>query len=299
MKKTVYIQTNSMSHVPALVSKYSYEKFNPDWDVKILYMDKDFKNFDKFDGNIFYRNIPEKLISKDILNGEKKREVLGECTWYKDNSIQNFFPMRFLIPEFVDYSGICLLVESDIFCLKKLDIEKYLDPTKKLSAVMQTDGPGKDFPASSVLLFDASKLKEWNLEYISNYMFESKKDFNNLMYLRDMYNNNEINIMPLKYNDFNNIDDNTILTHMINTITQPWKTGLEYRVDMLHNSTKSEDKNVIIKKFEKHTNPNIEKVFIDLAKEALVNGALTLDDINCDINKGYIRKDFKELIRIN
>ena len=298
MKNTIFIQTNLESKIPALVSLYSFKKYNPDWDVKILYMDKDFINFNIHDGKTFYRNVPSnKIEESERIIGEKKREILGKCVWYKD-SLQNFFPMRFLIPEYVKYEGICLLVESDMFCLKSFDnLLDYLKENKKLSAVMQTGGPGKDLPASSVLLFEASKLKEWSFKKLSKFMFKKKKDFNDLMYLRDMYQKNEVNILPLKYNDFNNIDKETIITHMINTVSQPWKTGLEYSDDKLHNSKKSNESKDK-KKFLKSQNPIIEKKFIELAKEALVKGFLTINDINHNINKGYIRKDLKELIRL-
>lgn len=297
-KPTIFVQTNTQSRVPALVSRYSYLKHNPDWNVEILYMDEHFKSFDKYDGRVFYRNVSQAVINdKERCLGEKKRDTLGECTWYKD-SIQNFFPMRFLIPEYVNYEGICLLVESDIFCLKKLDnILDYLEKNKKLAAAMQTKGPGKDLPASSVMLFDASKLKEWSLNSISHLMFESKQDFNDLMYLRTMYQNNEITIMPKIYNDFNNVEDDTVLSHMINTITQPWKTGLEYNDDKIHNSTRKNTEEKGKKFFLPPENPKVETCFFELATEALLKGYLTLDDINNDINNGHIRTDFVQKIR--
>lgn len=295
-KPTVFVQTNSQSRVPALVSRYSYIKHNPDWNAEILYMDQHFTNFNKYDGKVFYRNVPQEMVTdKEICLGEKKRETLGECTWYKD-SIQSFFPMRYLIPEYVNYKGICLLVESDIYCLKSLgNVLDYLKPDKKLAAVMQTKGPGRDLPASSVILFDASKLKEWSLDSIGEFMFESKKDFNDLMYLRSMYQDNHITIMPKTYNDFNNIEDDTILTHMINTVTQPWKTGMEYTDDKIHNSTRKETKEKLEKKyFLAPENPLIETRFFQLAKEAFENNYLTKEDIDIDIQKGYIRTDFFE-----
>jgi len=299
MKKTIYVQSNTQSRVPALVSKYSYLKHNPDWNVEILYMDEHFKNFNKYNGKVFYRNVSQAVANeKERCLGEKKRDVLGECTWYQD-SIQNFFPMRFLIPEYVNYEGICLLVESDIFCLKKLgNILDYLEENKKLAAVMQTKGPGKDLPASSVMLFDASQLKEWSFDSVVQFMFESKQDFNDLMYLRTMYQNKEINIMPKIYNDFNNIKNDTILTHMINTVTQPWKTGLEYMDDKIHNSTrKNQDQKTEKKYFLSPENPQIETCFFELATEAFFKGYLTMEEINSDIKNGHIRKDFLNKIR--
>jgi hypothetical protein len=36
---------------------------------------------------------------------------------------------------------------------------------------------------------------------------------------------------------------------------------------------------------------------LELAKEALINGTLTVQEIDADINKGFLRKDFKDTIR--
>lgn len=296
---TVFVITNTINHIAAVVGRYSFLKHNPELNVKILYMDKDFEKFNVFDSKKFYRNVSKDTISnKKLCLGEKKREILGECTWYKD-SIPSFFPMRFLIPEYVNYEGICFLSEPDIFCLNKLgNILNYLKPNKKLAAVMQTGGPGKDLPATSVMLFDASKLKEWSFDSITNFMFKSKNDFNELMYLKTMYKNNDVNIMPKEYNDFNNIDSNTILTHMTNSLTQPWKSGLTYTEDELHNSTRKKDeKSTDVKTFLQSENKNLEKVFFKLAAEAFEKGYLTKEDITLNIERKYIRKDFFNKIK--
>lgn len=74
---TVFVITNTINHIAAVVGRYSFLKHNPELNVKILYMDKDFEKFNVFDSKKFYRNVSKDTISnKKLCLGEKKEKFL-------------------------------------------------------------------------------------------------------------------------------------------------------------------------------------------------------------------------------
>ena len=73
---------------------------------------------------------------------------------------QSFFPVRFLIPELLNYKGKALIIDPDIFAVKPFNnIEKYLTDDKPIATCMNIN----NLPASSVMLLDTSKFKSWSV----------------------------------------------------------------------------------------------------------------------------------------
>lgn len=273
---SVIIHTNRFNLLTALISQYSFKKFHPYLNVNISIIEKDFPKFLENDGKVFLR---------------KSRNF--ECVWYKEYS-QSFFPIRFLIPEKVNYSGNILIIDPDIFLVKKLDIDILKDylTDKNICACMNING----LPASSVMLLNAAKFKHWNYEQLCNDMFVKKKDFDSYMYLKDEQKNMTISTLPSYYNDYDIITSDTILLHTTKTHTQPWKTGMIYKKHELHNMRKNEDSEELI--FEKHASQKVEDFFFKLAKEAYDNGFIDKQLIEQSIENKWIRKDFFNKINL-
>jgi len=274
-KFRVVIHTNKFNLIGALVGKYSFKKFHPYLDVDITIIENDFPKFLENDGKIFVR---------------KSRDY--ECVWHKEYT-QSFFPTRFLIPEKYNYSGNILVIDPDIFLVKKLnidDLKNYFND-KNMCACMNING----LPASSVMLLNASKFKHWNCDKLCDDMFRKKKDFDNYMYLLDEKNNNNISILPHYYNEYDTISDDTVLLHTTKTHTQPWKTGLTYKEYELHNMRKNPNSKELV--FKKHASQKVEDFFFKLAKETYDNGFIDKELINLSIKNKWIREDFYDKLK--
>ena len=267
-KLRIVIHTNKYNILSALVSKYSLKKYHPYLDVDIVTVEEHFPKFLENDSKTFIR---------------KSRDY--DCFWYKDYS-QSFFPIRFLIPELYNYSGHLLIIDPDVFLVKKMDnIEQYFNG-KKLCACMNIN----NLPASSVMLLNASKFKHWNYNKLCDDLFNDKKDFDDYMYLKDELKEDNISILPDYYNEYDKINDKTILLHTTKTHTQPWKTGLSYKEHELHNIPKSDESKDLI--FKQHESKEVEDFFFKLAKEAYNNNYINDDLIKDSIKNKYIREDF-------
>ncbi len=268
----IYIQSNNFNKIGALVSKYSFQKFNPEYPIDLINME-DYKKLMNSHMKIFYRS-------------------KNECYWRKDLH-QSFFPTRFFAPEKSNYEGWCLVVDPDIFAMKDISsIEQYINDETPICCYYD-----KSSYHTSMMLLNNTKLKNWNEEYVVNFMFHDKKNFDDLILLKNLstINNTDVKQIPRKYNQLNTYHDDTIMCHMSRTNKQPWKTGIKYCKCELHNSKKCKKCNVS-KVFGKFPDKKCETYFFQLAHEAYTAGYFTRPEIDEAIKNKWIRKDFYEIM---
>ena len=273
----IYIQSNKYQKLASIVSKYSFERFGHE--VEIM-------------------NVEENDFLKDKLNHEILRK--GKKTIYR-NDLQSFTLLRFLAPQLNNYKDKILVIDPDIFALKdpKKIIEDHSN-SSDLSCVFYNN-----IPRSEMMLVDAKRVK-WNFKNIVSNLFNFEIDYEDLMNFK--FNSDlTINKISECYNSHDKINDDTILLHTTNRITQPWKEGLE--INFFKNNLskfqifkehvkkiigKSYNEEFISKFFLKHPDKDVKNCIKNLFKEAKELNYFSQEDIEKEVaNLNISRKIFE------
>ena len=273
----IYIQSNKYQKLAAMVSKYSFERFGHE--VEIMSVEEN-----------------------DLLMDKHNKEILrkGKKTIYR-NDLQSFTLLRFLAPQLNNHKDKILIIDPDIFALK--DPKKIIEDHRNifdLSCVFYNNKP-----RSEMMLVDAARVK-WNFKNIISKLFNFEIDYEDLMNLKFDINLN-INKIDKCYNSHDKIQDDTILLHTTNRITQPWKEGLKINF-FKHNLSKfqifkehlkkiigiSHNKELISKTFLKHPNKDVENSVKSLFKEAKRLNYFSQKDLEKEIANFNISKKIFE-----
>ena len=270
MNLKVFIQSNIRVEVPALVAKYCFQELNPGIPVELI-TPEEFPELKAFDGRPFQRG------------GQK-------CFWRIDTA-QSFFPVRFLVPEKLGYSGIGLVFDPDIFAIKPINSLSNYFVDHAIGACMGWN----NLPTSCMMVLDASRLTDWSLDYIIRSMFIEHEDFDEWMYLQKFAGTASLATLPDQYNQIDKILENTIFLHTNKTETQPWKTGLKYCSCEIHNREKciSCQKKLT---FQRHASSKVERYFFQSAHDAIKNDVLPMATVETSIRNGWVRSDFLNML---
>lgn len=269
LKFDLMIHSNRKNKIPALVSYSSFKKHNPTLNITIE--------------NLEDRQLLMNYHEKTFFRGNNKLQL-------NVNSSQSFFFVRFICCEIAKRKNLkkwVLIIDPDIFCLKSVELLN--------NFILEAENKNKDIICynllSSFMLINTAKI-DWSEENIVNNIFTLKEDADNYMLLKK-YKNSVLNI-PEEYNSYDILNSNTICLHTSLTITQPWKTGIKYYPSDLHNKipSKNEKKNCV---FLKHKSDKIEKITINMFKEALNNKYFTDEDLKEEIYRENIRADIFKL----
>ncbi len=293
VKPTVFIHTNHKQMLGALISRYSLQKrsANADkFDVKFIEV-KDYPCMLSREGQTYLRD------------GDKR-------PWL-NNDLQSFTPLRFAPPELMNYTGRAVVIDPDIFAIG--DIWELLSRDMEGKAIMCRPKSGrkgrKGAYASSVMLLDCEKLRHWQFEKNFSEMFEPfKRDYMDWVSLK-LEDPATIGLFENEWNDFDNLTENTKLLHNTKRKTQPWKTGLQidYRpADTFqlfpprHWFRRARRALFGDYKFagtyDAHPDPNQEKFFFGLVKDALADGAITEAQLREEMDQGHLRSDALQLV---
>jgi hypothetical protein len=282
MQRKIFIQTNNKQLLGAKLAKYAIERFykNGGDAIPVLIINSDetddFKNFE----------------------GTTYRFRGGEERTYHQKDLQSFTLTRLLPPERMNFEGMALVIDPDIFALS--DIRPIFDILKEPNTILACKK--KDAWDTSVMVLNCQKLPHWNSEIIFGRLKRKEVDYNTLMTLKE-----ERSVQELS-RDWNNLDLLTPTTKFLHTtdrLTQPWRTGL--KIDFTRNKAKKIlgiiPREPILKllgkypsHYQQHPDKNIEKFFFTLATEALKAGAFTKDEVASAIAESNIRKDFFEIL---
>lgn len=276
----LFIQANNKQVLGALLAKWCALKT---WrgerplEVHIMNVD-DMPIFKNFNGKAYLRK--------------------GKLTTYDKNDLQSFTLTRFMPPGLSSFEGKALVIDPDIFALK--DISPVFNIDMGEASVLACRK--KDAYDSSVMLFDCSKFKNYKIEDILKNLSDKKIDYDTVMTLKNIKKVGEI---PRIWNNLDNFDDETIMIHTTDRLTQPWKTGL--KIDFtIHDQGKYfgiipkrwllKLRGKIPTHYLPHPNKNIDNLIFKLIKGAVDDGAIKIADIQREINLGNVRADLIEII---
>ncbi len=234
-----------------------------------------------------------------LLNSKvgKKYFRKGKIKIFK-NDLQSFTLLRFYGPEFVNYKEKILIIDPDVFAIKNLNnISSFLDNNNSLACTFINDKP-----RTEIMLVNTEKVK-WKFNEIIEKLFNLEIDYNDLMNL-DFDKNLKISKLDINYNSHDNIEEDTILLHTTNRITQPWKEGLDVDFER-HNSKKTlfkqtlrkylglkYNKNILIDKYQRHPNEEVIVKFKELYEYAIKNNIINNEEIQMSIENKFFSTNF-------
>ncbi|MEM8504666.1 MAG: hypothetical protein AAF716_16105 [Cyanobacteria bacterium P01_D01_bin.1] len=305
MKPTVFIHTSSHEILSAKVAHFSHLLFSNSldaFDIKVVRIE-DYPEFIARHGSTVLRH------------GK-------EAAWYKDVP-QSFLPLRFIVPQLMEFQGRALLTDPDIFATA--DVWELLSRDMGDKSVLsRRPGKGDGFN-SSVMLLACEKLPHWKWNDMMEAVFQKRLDLQDLIRLR-FEPEEAVGELEREWNDYDRLDKDTKLLHNTSQKTQPWKTGLPFKLENMNNFYKKKEKTSLEKLLEfrgkgtlkmlraakniavtgeprvyrKHSDPNQEEFFLSLLKEALREKFVEKDFVKAEVRMGHIRRDiFQAIGRVN
>jgi hypothetical protein len=290
MKPRVFIHTNQKQIIGAIVSKYSFERFASDnaaFDVELVET----------------RSYPYLLAheGKPYLRDGLKR------SWLNDD-LQSFTVLRFTPPELMGYQGRSLVVDPDVFCIS--DVNQLLNRDMKGAAILARHrvGSKQQVWASSVMLLDNTRLRHWKVEQNFEEMFRFERDYMKWITLQ-LEPQDTIGLLETYWNDFDRLTPETRMIHNTKRQTQPWKSGLPVDFRPAEAAGSLKPKNVyhrirralfgdygMLGTYERHPDPNQERLFFALLKECLEKGIVTEAMVRDEMKHNHVRHDALELL---
>ena len=277
MKPTVFIQANARQYLGAKISAYSYKRNTSD--------------ADSFDVSILdTRDFPRLMKpGQSVLRGGQLRE-------WDPNDLQSFTPLRFYPPEAMDFEGVAVVTDPDVFALG--DIGELLNRDLGGKAIWAVRRPGhngrRNYIATSVMLLDCSKLRHWDFDKYLDGLFGHQFDYFDWI---DLHREDPktIGFLDPQWNDFDRLGPDTKLLHTTKRRTQPWKTGLP--IDFtLQRSWPVNFINKILLRYLPHPDPNQEAFIYSLLAEMVDAGEVTGKELRSEMAADHIRHDSLKLI---
>jgi len=294
MKPTVFIHTNDKQILGAKLAEYAFKqksKHRNAFDVKLIRLEETPHLYNR-EGHTYLRK--------------------GQTALWKNNDLQSFSPLRMLVPQLMNYTGVALLVDPDVFALGDVYDLFQLDMKGKSIVCRHVPegyrGNGNPYYATSVMLLDCEKLKHWKWNEHIDQLFNKTMDYGDWISLR---NENPETIGPLdaEWNDFDTLTSKTKLLHTTERMTQPWRTGLP--VDFDTTTTKLPVKRSVPSRFKNAIkslmgqspliamennylpNPDLnqEAFIMELIRDALDAGAVSESFLKQEIKNSNLRKD--------
>lgn len=277
MRPTVFIQANARQYLGARISAHSYRRNarNPDsFDVRIL----DVRDFPR-------------LMDPDqsILRG-------GQIRQWDPDDLQSFTPLRFYPPEAMGFEGVAVVTDPDVFALG--DVGELFNRDLQGKAIWAVPRPGhnqrRDYIATSVMLLDCSKLKQWKFDEELDGLFGHKFDYLDWIDLK-REDPSTIGFLEPEWNDFDCLTPRTKLLHTTKRRTQPWKTGL--RVDFtLQRGWPANLINRLFLRYSPHPDRNQEAFVYSLLAEMVDNEEVTEQELRGEMAANHIRHDSLGLV---
>ena len=274
----IFIQSNPNQELAAKVSAYSFSKYGFN-NITIMKL-KENQVLNKYFYSEFFRGGSKKI--------------------YDPNDLQSFTFLRFYHPEICN--EFCLIIDPDVFAVK--------DPADEISKYIKENGKFKIFCTkkndkirSEVSLVNCKNFNLWDFNKLTHDIFNYSMDYNTVINY-NFVNQESIGIMSNQLNEFDEINENTILLHTTNRITQPWKESLP--VDFKINTSKKNylknfikktfglnyNKNLFYKNYIKHKNENVINFVGNLFSEAYNSNFIDLSEIKVSIKNSYLSKRF-------
>lgn len=292
MRNAVFIHTNPKQIVGALVAQHALVRNSaaPErFDVRII-QTTDFPALERFEGRRYLRE--------------------GKQVVWRNDDLQSFTPLRFAVPELMGYAGRAVVTDPDVFALG--DINDLLDRDMAGAAVMARQ-MGGDFRrplhfASSVMLLDCAQLAHWRWEADFEKMFRGERDYRDWMWLL-LEPPGSVAALESVWNDFDRLEDDTLLLHNTHRRTQPWKTGLPADFTP-RGTTPGKRIGVAVRRalaaftgaspkgrYEAHPDPAQERLFFRSLGECLERGTISEALLRSEIERRHVRADAFDKVR--
>jgi len=273
----IFIQANNNQLIAAKVAKYALETRGRAREhgasVALLNVEE-MQPFRAFDGSTYLRG------------GKRNRFDL--------RTMQSFTLSRFMPPELMRFSGRALVIDPDVFALA--DIGELLDSDLQDNAIAACRCDlGWE---TSLMLLDCAKLTHWRIGEILAALKDQSVDYYDLIFLRS---EKDVLELPDEWNSLDVIRPETKMLHTTVKGTQPWKTGLLLGGKprpLFGVIPRPPLRRLFIKpaRFQPHPEPDVERAFMDLLKEALAAGAVTNAEIDDAIKQEFVRPDIRARI---
>lgn len=176
---------------------------------------------------------------------------------------------RFCIPKLAGYKGKAIYMDADMLVFSDIK-ELWNIPFDGAKVIIQEEvkqttnkegAPDQRIKQCSVMLIDCDRV-DWDIETIVQGFDDELYDYEDLMYRLCILDESDIKYgVPFTWNSLEHYDAATNLIHYTDVYTQPWTS---------------------------HKNQNAE-VWFDEVRLMLKNGALTWEQIQKEIDKGYFR----------
>ena len=249
-----------------------------------------------------------------FIDTSQDREILRNKKIYKwkKNDLQSFTLLRFIPPKLMNYEGYSIIVDPDVFCIS--EIKKNITLLIESDYILHARKNTNVGYASSVMIINNKKFKKYDIDKKIKAVFDKTIDYSDLINLNfiDPY---EINILDNEWNSYDHLNDNTLLLHLTNRLTQPWKTGLKIDFTQTYNKLvhgfipnniyKFLQKAIFnkdippFKNYLPHPDSIIEKFFFEILKDALNDQFIDKKSLEEEVQKKNIRSDIFEKLKLN
>ena len=278
MKRSVFIQTNKKQLLGARISAYSYKRNS--------------KRPESFDVQIMHAEDYPQLMKQDqsILRAGHVRD------WDPDD-LQSFTPTRFAPPKLMEYEGKAVVTDPDCFGVG--DVADLLDRDMGDKAVMAVARPGhnkrNDYVATSVMLLDCAKLRNWDPEKDQDDLFAHRFDYIDWIELKRQPAET-VGLLEPEWNDFDRLNQRTKILHTTKRRTQPWKTGLPIDYTLRERGPLDFIRRWMRRRYDQHPDPNQEALVYSLLAEMLDRDLITRREIEDEMAASHIRADSLDLV---
>ena len=278
MKRAVFIQTNKKQLLGAKISAYSYKRNS--------------KRPDSFEVHIMHAEDFPRLMQKgqSILRAGHIRE------WDPDD-LQSFTPTRFAPPKLMSYEGRAVVTDPDCFGVG--DVAELLDRNMGGKSVMAVARPGhnkrNDYVATSVMLLDCAKLKDWDPDKDQEDLFAHRFDYIDWIELKRVPRES-IGLLEPEWNDFDRLTPETKILHTTKRRTQPWKTGLPVDYTLRERGPLDFIRRWKRRRYDRHPDRNQEALVYSLLAEMVDQGIVTRAEIEAEMAANHVRHDSIEVM---
>lgn len=269
--RKVFIHTNTKQLFGAYVARFALQKnLSEHIPVELVNVDE-LPAFQKFKGVRYKRN--------------------GLWTTYDPLDLQSFTLARFMAPELMNYEGVAIMMDPDIFACG--NINDIFSLNRGVSRVVCCRK--KEAWDTSLMIVDCARCADWNIEKILNGLRNGSLDYRAIMTLADAEGVGELS---REWNMLDAITPVTRMVHMTQRVTQPWKTGLPVDFAIVGKKWYWELLQRYSRYYKEHPDAAIRTFFFRTVGEALAAGAITERFIREEIARKHVRPDIFEAVRM-
>ncbi len=284
--RTVFIHANARQLLAALVASHALKRNS--------------RCPERFDVELILAEDCRLLVERE---GRRYLRQGQNAIWRNDDP-QSFAPLRFSVPQLMDYQGRALVIGPAVFALA--DANELLEADMCGAAILaRRTSTGGHHPlhwASSVMLLDCAGLGHWDLQRDLARIFDGKLDYRDWMRLVDEPDGVVASLDPT-WNDIDHLGPDTRFLHNRRRRTQPWKTGLpadftpqgtprpSTRVRMARRIRSLVDGSSPTGYYRRHPDQAQEGLFFQLLGECLESGAVSEALLRREIAQGHVRPD--------